>query len=1079
MADIAAVTSIEITARDSTRGALASVRGGLTELRNAAGSLQGVLASLGGALSVAAFANAVKGAIDYADQLNDLAKRTGIAVETLGGLGYAAEQTGTSLEAVAKGTSKLATLMAEAAGGSASAAAVFEAMGVSVKNIDGSLKSMDATLFEVADRFASYEDGAAKAALANKVFGERLGAQLIPFLNEGGDKLRELVEEYRRFGGITTATAARADQFNDTLSKISLLGSALTRELASALLPTLQAIASVFVQAREQAGGFGLVTEGVIVAVKGLSVAGIAVVETFKAIGQSIGTVIGAIMAYLRGDSISSIWDGLKQGIGDVGASISSAMKNAETVINASTASIGAGIKSNLGPTASASVAALAAATKKAGDEFKKLSESIKASSREVADGWSRAGDEVIEQLERIFDLVDDARVAMSLYVGAQFETIRAYEDQTAAIGKTRAELAAMEVARQAEIRDLRLMAGWGQEAIDIYDQWVAAIQRREVVQAQEDQTQAMVRLWESVDRAAEDAFTNILQGGKDAFERLKDALKNGLMALLYQLTVRPFIINIAAAVSGNPNMATLLGGAMGGAGGGGGGGDILSLLSSGASLFGGGGTLFGSSLAGGGIFSSGLGASFATSAIGEGLGLSVALGAGEGMALTALGSMLGTAIPVIGAVLAIAAMAGAFDRDPSQVRGLFGIQAGTAGFEDNAYTRSPFGNLGFLDSGTQYFSGEAAQVFNQIIGDTLGAFADRMSGSQIESLTGKLQGLSFDQFTGEYTTQDFIEKYGAEIFKKVASTAFGELDPALQRVFDAFQGTADEMSQFANVLLQVHDLTQNIPTDLRETLIGALDGTQEMSDRVIGLANAYATLQEVMNRDPLEDALDAIAASGRSAYESLMDMADAFEDLIVAYDGSADASNEIAQATVDYYNALVTVVAGIRQLRTTIADMFDTTIEDMLLETMSDTDKRAYYASQIDLLSSQLAGATDPAEIERITRQINEYMRAAFGLLTPDEQAQMLDQYTAYAREIQTLADERLALAEEAAQARANELFDALRSVLEGAAADMKLAAGDQKSAAADSKIAATTMLQAARTPITVELVGDGAVNA
>ena len=64
MADIAAVTSIEITARDLTRGAIDSVRGGFNELRNAAGSLQGVMAGLGATLSVAAFSAAIKQAIE-------------------------------------------------------------------------------------------------------------------------------------------------------------------------------------------------------------------------------------------------------------------------------------------------------------------------------------------------------------------------------------------------------------------------------------------------------------------------------------------------------------------------------------------------------------------------------------------------------------------------------------------------------------------------------------------------------------------------------------------------------------------------------------------------------------------------------------------------------------------------------------------------------------------------------------------------------------------------------------------------------------------------------------------------------
>jgi hypothetical protein len=575
-------------------------------------------------------------------------------------------------------------------------------------------------------------------------------------------------------------------------------------------------------------------------------------------------------------------------------------------------------------------------------------------------------------------------------------------------------------------------------------------------------------RAAQSIEQSLTDALLRGFESGADFAANLRDTLVN----MFKTLVLRPIIQAVLAPVAGG--LGSLLPGSAGASplgGGGGGGLDLLSTLFSGAGSLFGGGTLFGGSLAGGGIFSSGLGATFATSALGEGLGLTVAMGAGEGMALTALGSMLGTAIPVIGAVLAIAALAGAFDKDPSQVQGRFGIRPGESGFEDNAFTKSPFGNLGFLDDGTKYFSGEAAQVFNTLVGDTLAAFSSRMDTSQIESLADKLQGMDFGSFEGEYTTQEFIEKYGGQILQQVISTAFGELDPALQAVFDGFKGTADEAAEFANVLLAVHDLTKTIPTDLRETLIAALDGTAETSEQVIAFAGAYLTLQEVMNRDPLEDALTAIADASDSAYVSLMQQADAFEELIEAYDGSAAASEEIAQATVDYYNALVNVIAGIRQLRASIGEMFDRTIEEMMLETMSDDGKKDYFANQIDLLAAQLETATDPAEIERLTSQINEYIRASFGLLTPDEQVRMLDQYTAYAREIAALADERLAAAEEAAQARADALLTQLRSVLETAANDMR-------SAGADMKLAATTLLAAARTPITVVLETDDVVD-
>src|SRR5690348_11378945 len=75
------------------------------------------LEGLGAGLSLGVFAESIKASIDFADKLNDLAKSTGVTVETLGGLGYAAKQSGVDLDTVAKGLQKLAQNMAAAASG--------------------------------------------------------------------------------------------------------------------------------------------------------------------------------------------------------------------------------------------------------------------------------------------------------------------------------------------------------------------------------------------------------------------------------------------------------------------------------------------------------------------------------------------------------------------------------------------------------------------------------------------------------------------------------------------------------------------------------------------------------------------------------------------------------------------------------------------------------------------------------------------------------------------------------------------------------------------------------------------------
>lgn len=66
-----------------------------------------------------------------------------------------------------------------------------------------------------------------------------------------------------------------------------------------------------------------------------------------------------------------------------------------------------------------------------------------------------------------------------------------------------------------------------------------------------EDNLAVQTKMWESIDDTAHDAFTSIFESGKSAFDRLRDTLKSGLLDLLYQMTIKKWILSIGASVSG------------------------------------------------------------------------------------------------------------------------------------------------------------------------------------------------------------------------------------------------------------------------------------------------------------------------------------------------------------------------------------------------------------------------------------------------------------------------------------------------------------------------------------------------
>jgi hypothetical protein len=217
--------------------------------------VKGALAGLGAGISVGALVGIIKEAIDAADHLNDLSKQTGIAVDTLGGLGFAAGQAGGDLESIADAAGKLNKSIAGAAGGNKEFADAFKALGINIKDAEGKLKSVDQVMIELADKFESYADGPEKVAIATRLLGKS-GAAQIALLNDGGRALQQNIEYYKRYAGVTQDTADKADAFNDTLGKLSLLSGSFGRTLAAELLPTLQGVANALLTAKENGDQF-------------------------------------------------------------------------------------------------------------------------------------------------------------------------------------------------------------------------------------------------------------------------------------------------------------------------------------------------------------------------------------------------------------------------------------------------------------------------------------------------------------------------------------------------------------------------------------------------------------------------------------------------------------------------------------------------------------------------------------------------------------------------------------------------------------------------------------------------------
>lgn len=221
----------------------------------------GLAATAAFAAAATAIGVGVKRTIDEADKLGKTAQKVGIPVEELSKLSLAADLSGISMEGLSTAMGKLSKTMVEAAAKPTSEAAnAFRALGVSVKNSDGSLKSSTQVIQDVAGKFETLKDGAGKTAVAMALFGKS-GKDMIPLLNSGSEGLKQASEEAERFGiVIDTKTAKAAENFNDNLTRLGKIKDGIVLKITAGMLPALEELSKTMV--RTAGNGEGLKTIG-------------------------------------------------------------------------------------------------------------------------------------------------------------------------------------------------------------------------------------------------------------------------------------------------------------------------------------------------------------------------------------------------------------------------------------------------------------------------------------------------------------------------------------------------------------------------------------------------------------------------------------------------------------------------------------------------------------------------------------------------------------------------------------------------------------------------------------------------
>jgi hypothetical protein len=380
--------SIIIRAQDqfskTLQGTGKSIKGFSAQAKSAAASARswakdnkaGILA-VGAAVAGAgaAIGAAFLSAAAKADKFRKASEKIGMSVEDFSRLAYAADLSGVGMDGLATGMKLLSKNMADAAQGTGAAAAAFDALGLSATKSDGSLKSQNDLMLEVAAKFKGMEDGAAKTSLAMDLFGKS-GADMIVLLNQGSEAIKNQTAEADRLGITLTDSGARAaEAMNDSIAKMKksfegvFMGTLGT--LAPAITESMTSIAESFGEGgssgaiKDWAAGFGRAVKFVVGAVRILW-------NWIQIAGESIGTIVGALASQIinyfetiinaaraLGQVIKGVFtldfEAVKTGINDFKGAISGGVQQAGAIAKVAFEQIKSDAKTNFEDMAKAS----------------------------------------------------------------------------------------------------------------------------------------------------------------------------------------------------------------------------------------------------------------------------------------------------------------------------------------------------------------------------------------------------------------------------------------------------------------------------------------------------------------------------------------------------------------------------------------------------------------------------------------------------------------------------------------------------------------------------------------------------
>lgn len=591
---VLAVDSTQVDKGSSALDKLAEAGGGASKstlLLAAAG------VTVAGALATAAAAamSMVKEAIHVADAMNDTHLKTGLALKDIAAYDLLARQSGSSVEGYAQAFKFLGKSMT-------GHRRELDDLGITAKD-------SNVAMGQFADLLASINDPALRTTVAIKYLG-RSAQEMMPAMMQGSVGIEEARKATEKYGTQLAKAAPMADHFNDNLEVMKTNSKVLGMTLANELLPRLNLITDSMVKAGEKSGGLGSAWAGVKGVFQQVFNPLMALAMQVSASFTEVVVSFNKMMANVTTGNAKSSFLATAETEAKNLARIYKQMAELDVSGAGAAAQHAEGVKKLTAAQEEAirTSEERAKAAKKAADKYAalvKASQDFIKSLKEESEKYGMSSIEIKQYEAATMSLtlskgrerdafvtataawIEDIRVKQEASAAARIhnEVMTQFIDEEEAAQKKindgisglRLKVEAMQeeslklTLTDAQLREHIILRDLEKSGLDASTEAYKEMERQlrtaskdnEVAKEAKKNADDQKHLWKSVENAGHDAFMHIGDTSKTVGQRIKDMLQHDILEMLWQMTMKKWIIQIEKQVtsSGSDIGGDLLGG--------------------------------------------------------------------------------------------------------------------------------------------------------------------------------------------------------------------------------------------------------------------------------------------------------------------------------------------------------------------------------------------------------------------------------------------------------------------------------------------------------------------------------------